>query len=107
MKRAFQVDKLPLKVTEEQVIFPWFRLGTADETEAYMAFVRAIGEMAIDRKRISAKEKPITNEKYEFRCFLLRLGMIGDDTKKIRKILMKNLSGSAAFKNGMKKGGEK
>lgn len=107
MKRAFQVEELPLKVTEEQVIFPWFRLGTADETEAYMTFVRAIGEMAIDRKRISAKEKPITNEKYEFRCFLLRLGMIGDDTKKIRKILMKNLSGSAAFKNGMKKGGEK
>ena len=103
MKRAFQVEELPLKVTEEQVIFPWFRLGTADETEAYMAFVRAISEMAIDRKRISAKEKPITNEKYEFRCFLLRLGMIGDDTKKIRKILMKNLSGSAAFKNGIKK----
>lgn len=103
MKRAFQVDELPLKVTEEQVIFPWFRLGTADETEAYMAFIQALGEMAIDRKRISAKEKPITNEKYEFRCFLLRLGMIGDDTKKIRKILMKNLSGSAAFKNGMKK----
>ena len=107
MKRAFQVDELPLKVTDEQVIFPWFRLGTADETEAYMTFVRALGEMAIDRKRISAKEKPITNEKYEFRCFLLRLGMIGDDTKKIRKILMKNLSGSAAFKNGIKKGGEK
>lgn len=107
MKRAFQVDELPLKVTDEQVIFPWFRLGTADETEAYMAFIQALGEMAIDRKRISAKEKPITNEKYEFRCFLLRLGMIGDDTKKIRKILMKNLSGSAAFKNGIKKGGEK
>lgn len=107
MKRAFQIKVLPIRVTDEQVIFPWFQLGTADETEAYMAFIQALGEMAIDRKRISAKEKPITNEKYEFRCFLLRLGMIGDDTKKIRKILMKNLSGSAAFKNGMKKGGEK
>ena len=42
------------------------------------------------------------NEKYEFRCFLLRLGFIGDDTKAQRKILMENLAGSAAFKAGKK-----
>ena len=103
MKRAFLTDTLSIKVTDQQVIFPWFRLGSADETTAYMAFVQALGEMAIDRKRISSKERPITNEKYEFRCFLLRLGMIGNDTKAIRKILLKNLSGSSAFKNGRKK----
>ncbi len=106
MKRAFLAEDLPLTVTEEQVTFPWFRLGTAEETAAFTAFIQAIGEMAINQHRISAKEKPIVNEKYEFRCFLLRLGMIGADTKKIRKTLLKNLSGSAAFKSGMKKEGE-
>ena len=106
MKRAFQANDLPLTITKEQIAFPWFRMGDADEAAAYTAFIQAIGEMAINQKRISPKEKEIVNEKYEFRCFLLRLGMIGDDTKKIRKTLMKNLSGSAAFKSGAKKEGE-
>ena len=106
MKREFQADDLPLTITKEQITFPWFRMGDADEAAAYTTFIQAIGEMAINQKRISPKEKEIVNEKYEFRCFLLRLGMIGDDTKKIRKILMKNLSGSAAFKSGAKKEGE-
>ena len=55
---------------------------------------------------VQIKEKEIVNEKYEFRCFLLRLGLIGDEYKDVRKQLLKNLSGSAAFKCGHKKGGE-
>lgn len=45
------------------------------------------------------------NEKYAFRCFLLRLGFIGDEYKADRKVLLKNLSGSSAFKDGAKKEG--
>ena len=37
---------------------------------------------------------------YAFRCFLLRLGFIGAEYKTARKILLKNLSGSSAFRNG-------
>ena len=44
--------------------------------------------------------KPTDNEKYAFRCFLLRLGFIGAEYKAARKILLKNLSGSSAFRNG-------
>ena len=62
--------------------------------------------MSKEQKRISSKQKEIVNEKYEFRCFLLRLGFIGDDFKATRKILMRNLTGSAAFKNGSRNGGE-
>ena len=51
-------------------------------------------------KRVTATEKPVDNEKYAFRCFLLRLGFIGSEYKAERKILLKNLSGSSAFKNG-------
>ena len=40
---------------------------------------------------------------YAFRCFLLRLGFIGDEYKAVRKILLANLSGSSAFKNGSRK----
>ena len=52
--------------------------------------------------RASTKEKEVENEKYAFRCFLLRLGFIGDEYKKERKVLLSNLSGSGAFKNVQK-----
>ncbi|MFR5081245.1 MAG: hypothetical protein ACLTEE_00695 [Anaerobutyricum hallii] len=53
--------------------------------------------MSIKLKRINSAEKPTDNEKYAFRCFLLRLGFIGDAHKATRKILLKNLIGSSAF----------
>ena len=49
---------------------------------------------------MTATEKEVDNEKYAFRCFLLRLGFIGAEYKVERKILLKNLTGSSAFKNG-------
>ena len=48
-------------------------------------------------------EKAVENEKYAFRCFLLRLGFIGAEYKTERKILLKNLTGSSTFKSGAKK----
>lgn len=56
-------------------------------------------------KNIVKSIKEVDNPKYAFRCFLLRLGFIGDQYKQTRKILLKRLSGSSAFKIG-KKGGE-
>jgi hypothetical protein len=32
--------------------------------------------------------------------FLIRLGFVGDEYKTARKILLRNLSGNSAFKNG-------
>lgn len=106
MKRAFQTETLELQITDETVSFPWFSSEDPELVSAYTLFIQKICEMAITQSRISAKEKEIVNEKYEFRCFLLRLGLIGDDTKRARKLLMQNLSGSAAFKSGAKKDGE-
>ena len=40
------------------------------------------------------------NDKYTFRCFLLRLGFIGNDYKATRKVLLKNLTGNSAFRHG-------
>ncbi len=51
--------------------------------------------------------KPDTsdNEKYAFRCFLLRLGMIGEEYKPVRRVLLRNLTGSSAFRHGKPEGG--
>ena len=106
MKRAFKTESLELKLDEEKVSFPWFSEEDPVGIAACTVFVEKIAEMAIKQTHISAKEKEVVNEKYEFRCFLLRLGLIGDEYKGVRKQLLKNLSGSAAFKCGHKKGGD-
>ena len=102
--KALGVEDIPLKVTEISVDFPWFRTDlTPAATHAYETFVRKLCEMAATQQRVTAKEKPVDNEKYAFRCFLLRLGLIGDEYKTDRKILLQNLTGSGSFKSGAKK----
>ena len=98
IKKALGIDSLPIEVKEETVEFPWFETADADETTAYTHFISALCELSRNAKRVTAKEKEVDNEKYAFRCFLLRLGFIGTEYKAERKILLRNLSGSAAFK---------
>ena len=104
IKKVLGSDELPIEVTDTKVSFPWFvGTPTPEELKAYDTFICKLCEMARNQKRVNAAEKPITNEKYAFRCFLLRLGFIGDEYKTERKILLKNLTGSSAFKSGAKK----
>ena len=98
MKKAFKAESLEIVVDDEKVSFPWFELIDSDHFNAYTQFIAAITKMAREQKRILGKERAVENEKYAFRCFLLRLGFIGDDYKLTRKILLENLEGSAAFK---------
>lgn len=100
IKKALAVDSLPIEVDEEKISFPWFsEVQDGEATSAYTHFITALCDMAKKQRRITAKEKSPDNEKYAFRCFLLRLGFIGQQHKIARKILLKNLSGSSAFKN--------
>lgn len=98
MKKAFRADSLEIVVDNEKVSFPWFELIDSDHFNAYTQFISAITKMARVQKRILGKERTVENDKYAFRCFLLRLGFIGDGYKLTRKILLENLEGSAAFK---------
>ena len=100
IRRALAVDSLPIEVTDNRVKFPWFADCGADECKAYTHFISALCELAANAKRVTAKEKETDNDKYAFRCFLLRLGFIGSEYKTERKILLRNLTGSSAFRNG-------
>jgi hypothetical protein len=107
IRKALGIEDTSITVSEDTVSFPWFdSLLTPEELEAYTRFIAALCEMSVKAKRVTAKEKAVDNDKYAFRCFLLRLGMIGDEYKKDRKILLRNLTGSAAFKSGVRKDGE-
>ena len=98
MKKAFRTESLEIVEDDEKVSFPWFELIDSDHFNAYTQFITAITKMAKEQKRVLGKERVVENDKYAFRCFLLRLGFIGDEYKKTRKILLENLEGSAAFK---------
>ena len=101
MARAFQSDEIRLTVTEDAVSFPWFPFtANPDETAAYTEFVEKLCGMARRVKRVSGRPTETDNDKYAFRCFLLRLGFIGDGYKAARKILLKNLTGNSAFRHG-------
>ena len=101
IKKALGIEELPIKVEGNQIRFPWFQNPLEDrEKIIYATFISKLAKMAKCQKRISAKEKEVTNEKYAFRCFLLRLGFIGNFYKPHRKLLLSKLEGSSAFKDG-------
>ena len=101
VRKALGISELPMEILEDRVLFPWFEeLPDPDAVKAYTHFISALCEMSRNAKRVTATEKPVENEKYAFRCFLLRLGFIGSEYKAERKILLKNLTGSSAFKDG-------
>lgn len=104
IRKALGVDLLPVQVEADTVSFPWF-IGetTAEEVKAYTHLITALCDMARNQKRITAREKGTGNDKYAFRCFLLRLGFIGAEYKTERKILLRNLTGNGAFKAGARK----
>ena len=105
IKKALAVESLPVEADGEKVSFPWFTDGQdGDSAKAYTHFITALCDMARKQKRVTAKERPADNEKYAFRCFLLRLGFIGEEYKGERKVLLKNLSGNGSFKSGARKG---
>ena len=104
IRKALGVEALPVEVSPDTVSFPWFegRDLDADEVKTYTHLIAALCDMARNQKRITAKEKVTDNDKYAFRCFLLRLGFIGAEFKDERKILLRNLSGNSAFKSGQR-----
>ena len=105
IRKALGVEALPVEVSPDTVSFPWFegRDLDADEAKTYTHLISALCDMARNQKRITAKEKATDNDKYAFRCFLLRLGFIGAEFKDERKILLRDLSGNSAFKSGQRR----
>ncbi|MDD2267946.1 MAG: virulence protein [Eubacteriales bacterium] len=100
IRKAIGITATPIEFYNDTVSFPWFdTMPEPDEVSAYSQFIVALCAMSKSQKRVNAVEKEVENEKYAFRCLLLRLGFIGDLYRKERKILLRNLSGSSAFKN--------
>lgn len=100
-QRAFWMDSTEIEITDEKINFTWFPYTVdGDEIAAYTQFISRLCDMARDAKRVSSKPTETDNDKYAFRCFLLRLGFIGKEYKTARKILLRNLTGNSASRYG-------
>ena len=99
-QRAFRTDSTEIEITEEKISFLWFPYtADSDEIAAYTQFISRLCDIARDAKRVSSKPTETDNDKYAFRCFLLRLGFIGKEYTTARKILLRNLTGNSAFRS--------
>lgn len=81
-----------------------FRLFNSDlrhagKIKAYIQFCLAINAQAINQRSARPTKTQTTNDKYTFRCWLLRLGLIGDEFKTARKHLLDNLDGCIAWRD--------
>ena len=100
-KMAFKTDDLSYEKSEDRVTFAWFPwTGDSDEGVAYSTFIDMLTKHLKEQKRVNASKTQTDNPKFAMRVFLIRLGMVGNEYKAARKILLRNLEGSSAFRKG-------
>lgn len=90
----FNNKTITFKFLEEEV--------RPEKVQAYTQFVALLNQSAKVLKHASARAKDTDNDKFTFRVFLIRLGMVGDEYKAARKVLLENLEGNSAFRSGKK-----
>lgn len=87
-----------ISITAEKISLTFAGPLTQEKVSAYTELCSAMNRMAVTQKRIQAKTVNDANEKYALRIWLIRLRLNGDEHKTIRKLLMQNLTGHAAFR---------
>lgn len=68
------------------------------QLKAYIQLCLAMSQLAKDLKHASPIPQQRDNEKYAFRCWMLRLGFIGEEFKTARTLLLKNMRGNGAWR---------
>ena len=96
--RAGTTGMTGIQITVEKISMSFVGPLTQEKVSAYTELCSAMNRMAVTQKRIQAKTVNDANEKYALRIWLIRLGLNGDEHKTIRRLLMQNLSGHAAFR---------
>ena len=86
--------------TKGTVEFRLFNSTThAGEIKAYIQFCLALSHQALSQSKASARRTQTNNEKYAFRCWMLRLGLNGEEFKTCRLHFLKHLEGNSAWRN--------
>ena len=100
ISKSLGTNHLSIKSSEEGVSFPWW--DKLPEFEKITAYTEFLSKMVAYAKRIhrtvTRSTRQLSNEKYELRSLLYRIGLSGKENKEVRKILLAPLSGDSAWK---------
>ena len=69
------------------------------QLKAYIQLCLAMSQLAKELNYARSKPQQRENEKYAFRCWMLRLGVIGEEFKTARTLLLQNVSGDGAWRH--------
>lgn len=83
---------------ENKIIICFPYVTNRDQLNAYIQLVLLMEKKAHDQRRVRPIKRVEKNEKYAFRQWLTQLGMVGDEYKLTRRILLQNLKGHTAFR---------
>ena len=69
------------------------------QLKAYIQLCLAMSQLAKELNYARSKPQQRENEKYAFRCWMLRLGFIGEEFKTARTLLLRNVAGNGAWRH--------
>ena len=99
--KALGASQLSITTSSEGLSFPWW--DELPEFEKITAYTEFLTKLVAYAKRIHRtvprSTRQVSNEKYELRSLLYRIGLSGKKYAEVRKILLKPLSGNSAWKN--------
>ena len=100
ISKSLGTSQLSIRSTEEGVSFPWWdELPEFEKITAYTEFLTNLVAYAKRiRRTVTRSTSQVSNEKYELRSLLYRIGLSGKKNAEVRKILLKPLSGNSAWK---------
>ena len=85
------------------ITFKFFKWeASLEKINAYIQMAALLNQSAKASKHASFKSKDTDNDKFTFRVWLVKIGMIGDEYKVARKVLIEKLSENSAFRGGKK-----
>ena len=100
LRQAFNTISTEIEVTDEAISFPWFGKLKPEELKCAAQFISGLCKFANDSKRITSKPHTEGNPKFAMRVWAIRMGFNGAEHKELRKFLLRNLPGDAAFRFG-------
>lgn len=69
-----------------------------DEAKATLQLALAVAAQAASQRRVNARDAHPENERYAFRCWMLKMGLVGDEYRSMRRRFLKRLPGDSATK---------
>ena len=69
-----------------------------DEATATLQFALAVAAQAVNQTRVNARRAQPENERYALRCWMAKMGLVGDEYEPMRRRFLERLRGGSATK---------